>query len=192
MEQKDVIAFFNKCAETWDEEMIRNEDVIRLILDNAGIRGGIHVLDVACGTGVLFPDYFSRGVATVTGIDIAPEMARRAQEKFPQAEVICGDAEAYPFERQFDVVMIYNAFPHFPEPERLIARLAGLTRQGGYFSVAHGLSREMLARHHSGAAKSISVELPDEKKLSAMFSPWFDVTTAISDERMYQVAGIKR
>lgn len=35
----------------------------------------MRLLDVACGTGVLFPDYLARG-ASVTGIDISPEMAR--------------------------------------------------------------------------------------------------------------------
>lgn len=49
------------------------------------------VLDVACGTGVLFPDNLKRCVESVTGIDISPEMARLAAEKFPQVQVICGD-----------------------------------------------------------------------------------------------------
>ena len=131
MEQAALIDFFNRCAPTWDAEMIRNEGVIRTILSNAGIRAGIDVLDVACGTGVLFPDYVSRGVASLTGIDISPEMADRAREKFSDATVICGDVETYPFERQFDVVMVYNAFPHFPEPKRLIERLAALAPAGG-------------------------------------------------------------
>ena len=192
MDQIAVIDFFNRCAPMWDAEMIRNEDAIRTILDNGGIRDGIDVLDVACGTGVLFPDYASRGVASVTGIDIAPEMARRAQEKFPDAEVICGDVETYPFDRRFDAVMVYNAFPHFPEPERLIERLAALTKPGGRLSVAHGMSRAMLAHHHSGAASKVSIDLMDEHDLAALFASWFDVDVMISDDRMYQVAGTRR
>ena len=192
MEQAAVVDFFNHCAPTWDEEMIRNELSIRRILDGAGVRPGIDVLDVACGTGVLFPDYFRRGVRSVTGIDIAPEMARRARDKFPAAKVLCGDAETYPFEGQFDLVMVYNAFPHFPEPARLIARLAALTKPGGRLSVAHGMSRAMLRRHHAGAASRVSIDLPGEKELSALFAPWFDVDIAVSDDMMYQVAGTRK
>ena len=48
MEKKDIITFFDKCAPWWDEDMIRNEDLITMILDNGGIKEGIHVLDVAC------------------------------------------------------------------------------------------------------------------------------------------------
>ena len=93
MEKKDIITFFDKCAPWWDADMVRNEDLIAMILDNGGIRENMHVLDVACGTGVLFPDYLKRNVASVTGIDISPEMAKIAQEKFPDVKVICGDVE---------------------------------------------------------------------------------------------------
>ena len=191
MEQSAVIDFFNHCAPTWDEEMIRNDDVIRMILDNARIGAGMDVLDVACGTGVLFPDYFARG-ARVTGIDIAPEMARRAQQKFPAAQVLCGDVETCPFGRTFDALMVYNAFPHFPDPARLIAHLAELVRPGGRLSVAHGMSREKLVGHHSGSASRVSVELIDERSMAELFGKYFDVDVMISDERMYQVCGTRR
>ena len=157
IDQKDVISFFDRCAPGWDAEMIRNEPVIRTILDNAGIRAGVNVLDVACGTGVLFPDYLARDVHSVTGVDIAPEMARRAAEKFPDARVtvLCGDIETVPLPQPFDCCMVYNAFPHFPDPARLIAHLATLLKTGGRLSIAHGMSRAMLDRHHAGSALSL-------------------------------------
>ena len=85
MKQQDVIEFFDQAAAGWDAQLRRNEPVIARILDNAGVRSGVRVLDVACGTGVLIPDYLQRGAAQVTAIDISPEMARIAREKFPHA-----------------------------------------------------------------------------------------------------------
>ena len=73
MEQQAVIDFFDQAAAGWDAQLVRNEAVIGQILDNAGIRPGVSVLDVACGTGVLIPDYLKRGAAQITAIDIAPE-----------------------------------------------------------------------------------------------------------------------
>lgn len=192
MDKKDVIDFFNKCAQWWDDDMIRNEDVISTILDNGGIKSGIDVLDVACGTGVLFPDYLSRDVASVTGIDISDEMVKIARSKFPQINVICGDIENTDFDREFDAVMVYNAFPHFPEPARLIERLALLTKQGGRLSVAHSMSRAQLHQHHKNRASTVSIELLDENELSSLFSNWFDVDVVISNDCMYQVSGIRR
>ncbi len=191
MEQQEVIRFFDRCAPSWDVGLVRNEAVISAILDNAGVRAGVDVLDVACGTGVLFSDYLQRGVASLTAVDISPEMVKIAQQKFPEVRILCGDVEQTVFERCFDVIMIYNAFPHFPDPARLIGCLARWVKPGGRLSVAHGMSREMLNHHHSGTASRVSVDLLEENELAALFAPYFDVDTVISDERMYQVAGRK-
>ena len=191
MNKKDIIEFFDRCAPWWDDDMIRHDDILSTILTLGGIREGIDVLDVACGTGVLFPDYLSRNVASVTGIDISPEMAKIAASKFPQVNVICGDVENTDFGRQFDAVMVYNAFPHFPDPAKLIETLAGLTKPGGRLTVAHGMSRAALTDHHKRAS-AVSIDLLHEKELSALFSRWFDVDVVISTDRMYQVSGVRR
>ena len=192
MEKKEIAEFFDRCAPWWDEDMIRNEVIITAILDNCGIKDGMDVLDVACGTGVLFPDYLKRGVESVTGIDISPEMAKIAAEKFPEVKVICGDVEETDLGRQFDAVMVYNAFPHFPDPARLIETLARVVKPGGRLSVAHSMSREKLQQHHSGRASRVSIDLIHEKELAALFAPFFDVDVVISNDRMYQVAGTRR
>ena len=192
MEKKDIITFFDKCAPWWDADMVRNEDLIAMILDNGGIRENMHVLDVACGTGVLFPDYLARGAASVTGIDISPEMAKIAASKFPEVQVICGDVEEVKFDRQFDCIMVYNAFPHFPDPVHLVEVLANLLKPGGRLSVAHGMSRAALSNHHAGRAAKVSIDLLHEQELADIFSDWFDVDVIISDDRMYQVSGVRK
>lgn len=191
MKKTDVIDFFDKCAPWWDEDMIRNEDIISTILTLGGIREGIDVLDVACGTGVLFPDYLQRKVNSVTAIDISPEMAKRAHKKFPQVKVICGDVENVDFGKQFDAVMVYNAFPHFPDPGALIERLATLVKPGGRLTVAHGMSRAALTRHHERAG-NVSIDLLHESELAALFAPWFDVDVTISTDQMYEVSGVRK
>ncbi len=191
MNKQDVAAFFDSCAPWWDDDMIRKEDIITEILDNGGITPGVHVLDVACGTGVLFPDYLQRGVASVTAIDISPEMAKIAAQKFPQVQVLCGDVETAVFDRQFDRIMVYNAFPHFPDPEKLVGVLAGLLQPGGRLSIAHSMSRAELIKHHERASK-VSIDLLQAEDLAAIFQRYFAVDVVISDDRMYQISGIKR
>lgn len=191
MKKQDVATFFDQCAPWWDADMIRSEEVITKILDHANIEPNVHVLDVACGTGVLFPDYLQRNVASITGIDISPNMAKIASEKFPQVHVICGDVEEVDFNRMFDRVMVYNAFPHFPDPQRLIQILATLVHPGGRLSIAHGMSRAALADHHAGRASSVSIDLIHEEELASILSPWFDVDVMISDDQMYQVCGTR-
>ncbi len=192
MNKQDIADFFDSCAPWWDADMIRKEPIIAKILSNTQIGPGQDILDVACGTGVLFPDYFQRGAASVTGIDISPEMAKIAQSKFPQAQVICGDVESYPFGQKFDRVMVYNAFPHFPDPANLIQVLSQLVRPGGRLCVAHSMSRAELSHHHAGRASKVSIDLLEENRLAELFAPWFTVDVVISDENMYQVCGVRR
>lgn len=191
IDKNEVAAFFDRCAPWWDADMIRHEDILSTILTLGGIREGIDVLDVACGTGVLFPDYLERNVASVTGIDISPEMAKLAASKFPQARVICGDVEVVEFDRQYDAVLVYNAFPHFPDPAKLIEVLAKWVKPGGRLSVAHGMSRAALTDHHKRASR-VSIDLLHERELAALMEPWFDVDVMISTDRMYQVSGVRR
>ena len=195
MEKKDVIEFFDRCAPTWDAEMIKNDAIIGKILDNAEVGAGMEVLDVACGTGVMFDYYLERGVASVTGIDIAPKMAKIAAEKYAETanvQVICGDVEEYAFDRKFDRVVVYNAFPHFPHPKRLIKTLAGLLKVGGRLTIAHGASREAIDDHHNGPASKVSNGLMTAESLKKLFDPYFDVEVMISNRYMYQLSGVKR
>ena len=194
MKKQDVIEFFDRCASTWDSGMIKSDEIIGKILDNAEVGAGQHVLDVACGTGVMFPYYLDRGVASVTGIDISPEMAKIAAAKFAGnslVQVICGDVEDTAFDRKFDRIVVYNAFPHFPQPKRLIKRLAGLLNEGGRLTIAHGASRAAIDNHHSGSASKVSNGLMAADSLKKLFDPHFDVEIMISNSRMYQVSGVK-
>ena len=195
MDKQSVIEFFDKCAPTWDAEMIKSDAIINRILDNAEVGEGMDVLDVACGTGVMFDYYLSRNVASVTGIDISPEMAKIASEKYQDQEkirVLCGDVEELSFDRKFDRIVVYNAFPHFPHPKRLIKILSELLKEDGRLTVAHGASREAIDGHHSGAASKVSSGLMSAESLKRIFDARFNVEVVISNRHMYQVSGVKR
>ena len=191
MNKQDIIAFFDQAAPRWDGEMIKSDQIIGKILDGAGITAGQRILDVACGTGVMIPYYLDRQAAHVTGVDISPEMTKIARGKFPQAnvDIICGDIEQLTLPEKFDAVVVYNAFPHFPDPDRLIATLSGLLKPGGTLTVAHGMSRAHIDAHHQGSANKVSKGLIHEDALAALMANHLTVTVKLSDEQMYQVAG---
>jgi len=189
MNTNDVIEFFDRCAPWWDDDMIRNESAISQILDYAGIRAGIDVLDVACGTGVLFPDYISRGITALTGIDISPEMSRIAQSKFPDVDIMCADVTTVKFTKKYDAIVVYNAFPHFVNPQMLIQHLANTLNPGGRLTIAHGMSKETINLLHHGAASKVSVELMHEDSLAELMSSYLNVDVKISDSEKYIVSG---
>ena len=122
-------------------------------------------------------------------------MAKIAAEKYAgesRVQVICGDVEEFAFDRKFDRIVVYNAFPHFPYPKRLIKLLASLLKEDGRLTVAHGMSREAIDGHHRGAASKVSNGLMAAESLKRIFDAHFDVEIMISNSAMYQVSGVKR
>ena len=162
----DVVRFFNALARGWDDEISVDKDKIEFILDKAEVRPGTRVLDVACGTGVLFPFYLERETSHVLAVDISPEMTNLA-----------------------DCCVVYNAFPHFPEPRRLVSRLAAWLKPNGRLTVAHSMSLAQLDRHHAGRAAKVSRAMLTAPELADVLSQWFTVDIAISDDEKYIVSG---
>ena len=195
MDKNEMIAYFDRRAPYWDRENQADPAVIRVILDNAQIGPGQDVLDVACGTGVLFPFYLERKVRSLTAIDLSPAMVKIAGEKAaeaPNVTLVCGDVETWQPDKKFDCIVVYNAFPHFPYPKRLLKILAGLLKEGGRLTVAHGASREAINAMHEEQAAAVSQELMEAQKLMRLFDAHYDVEVMISNDRMYQVVGRKR
>lgn len=193
MNKRDIADFFDERASSWDDNTVRDDGKINLILDYADIRAGSDVLDVACGTGVLFPDYLARNVKRVTGVDISTAMIGLAKAKFadPRVRLLAADIEEAAFAEPFDRCVVYNAFPHFPDPAGLVRCLAGKLADGGRLTVAHGGSHAAINGHHAGAASKVSLGLLHENELAALFARYFLVDVCISDDEIYVVSGVK-
>lgn len=194
MKKSDIISFFDALAPHWDAECVIDDAKIERILDSAGVASHSTVLDVACGTGVLFPYYQKRGVSRVIAVDLSPEMARIAASKAAgtQIEVLCDDIEALPALTPCDCAVIYNAFPHFPHPAQLIERIASWVKPCGHIVIAHGMGLKALDAHHEGAAAHVSRRMLLTEELSALLAPYFDVEHCLSDDTIYLVSGVRK
>jgi len=193
MDKSKIISFFNQLAPKWDEENDIDEEKLCKILEFADIKKGCNVLDVACGTGVLFPYYLKRKVNSIGGVEISYEMIQIAKSKVidPCITLINEDIMDCVIDREFDRCIVFNAFPHFPEPKELISCLANKITTSGRLTVAHSMSRKKLDEHHSTIASSVSTRLISESELSALFAPYFNVDTAISNDDFYIVSGCR-
>ena len=172
MDKNAVAEYFNSLAHDWDSSLIRNEHAIKIILDYAGIKSGVSVLDVACGTGVLVGDYLKRGAAKVVGVDISANMIDKAKAKFPFKEVtfLCADIESVTFDEKFDCCVVYNALPHFADAKVVVRSLKENLKQGARLTIAHGMSKKEIDGMHKGSAKHVSVGLIDENELAQIMS----------------------
>jgi len=102
---------------------------------------GDKVLDVACGTGNLAIPAARLG-ATVTGIDIAPNLLEQAQAKAQRAGLSIrfeeGNAESMPYPAaSFDAVVTMFGAMFAARPESVAAELVRVTRAGGRIAMAN-------------------------------------------------------
>ncbi len=86
--------------------------------------------------------------------------------------------------------MVYNAFSHFSDAERLISNLSTILGKGGTLTVCHGMSRDRVNSHHKNVSKVSNILMP-EIELASMFGRYLKVTTVISDDTMFQVCGTR-
>ena len=194
MDKNKIKEFFDNWANRWDDDMIKDDTIMNTILDNAEVAKGKEILDVACGTGVMIDYYLERDVKSITGIDFSDKMCEIASTKYinySNVRIICEDIEEYKSDIKYDAIIVYNSFPHFMNPDRLISHLSGLLKKDGILTVAHGMSRDSINSHHSNVSYEIKTDLIDANQLADIFSNYLQVTSIISDNKMYQVAGRK-
>src|SRR5262249_6653029 len=110
---------------------------------------GDRFLDVGCGTGAAV-----RAAATVAeravGVDIAPEMIRRASElasEVANVEFVVADSEKLPFpDAAFTAVLCTASFHHYPNPRRALAEMGRVLDLGGRLAIADGVGDRIAAR----------------------------------------------
>jgi SAM-dependent methyltransferase len=106
------------------------------LLDAAGVRAGMRVLDVATGPGYVAGRAAARG-ASVVGIDFSPQILELAAGLEPAVEFRCGDAHDLPFEDcSFDAVVSGFLLPHLGDHARAIGEFVRVLVAGGKLAVS--------------------------------------------------------
>ena len=108
---------------------------LRYVIESLNIPRSARVLEVGAGTGVSFPAYPSH--CEVVGIDLAPDMLARAQDKIQEhgwshLKVIEMDAMNLEFpDDSFDYVMAFHVVTVVPDPIRMIREAKRVCKPGG-------------------------------------------------------------
>ncbi len=109
------------------------------LVDRAGIMEGSHVLDVACGTGVLARTALAKAGTNgrVVGADPAPGMLVAAREIEPGIDWILCEAEALEVENEeFDSVISQFGMMFFKDREKSAKEMFRALKPGGSLAIA--------------------------------------------------------
>ena len=152
-------------AETYGEVLgAMTARVAEPLLDAAGVRHDMRVLDIATGPGYAAERAATRGARPI-GVDISEGMLDVARARQPELEFRRADAEDLPFDAgTFDAAVGGFVLNHLPRPERAIEECARVLGPGGAvaFSVWDRPERNRLQGVVSDAIEDVGVERPPE------------------------------
>ncbi len=117
------------------------ESSLEVLLTISEAAASDHVLDVACGPGIVSCAIAPR-VASIRGLDAAPELLERAKRWQTELDLSnvtwdVGDPTALDYEAgSFDLVVTRFSFHHLGEPVRTLREMVRVCKLGGRLVVA--------------------------------------------------------
>lgn len=156
---------FDALAPRWDT--LKPEEAVaagvRRGLDLLGDLAGREVVDLGCGTGRLEAILLhGLGEGRVVAVDFSPAMIEAASRRSadPRVTWLCRDVlDTGLATGSADVVLCFDAWPHFPDGEAVLREVARWLRPGGAFLLWHDVGREQLAHVHRRAGPPVDRDL---------------------------------
>lgn len=163
------------CFEEWAKDWKVSEEskmVAGIFTKELIDRNSRLILDLASGKGVLC-EYLHANVpkARVICIDKAFAMIKGLKDTYPGEFAIRGEGENIPLSGNiFDVVIIFNSFPHFKDKEKTISECYRVLRKDGRLIVGHSMTpREINQLHKDVGPEVAEHKLPEKDIFIEMF-----------------------
>lgn len=147
MDEHAVRKAYARWAPVYDLSFGKIADAGRVMaVDTINKRQG-RVLEVGVGTGISLPRY--RRHLQVTGIDLSPEMLKKARDRVEKLgldnieQLLEMDAQTLDFEdASFDTVVAMYVMTVVPEPAKVMAELERVCKPGGQVLIVNHFSQE--------------------------------------------------
>jgi len=143
--KRDVMKRYDLTAHIYDMRYAEEQTgKIEAAIESTNMEKEGSVLDVGCGTGLLF-NYVANKAKTIVGLDISRKILLHAKErakKFPNVHLILADADNMPvkegiFSHLFAVTLIQN----IPSPFKTLNEVKRVTQENA-FMVVTGLKKK--------------------------------------------------
>jgi len=192
--------YFESFADEWDKNFTAEDlEILAFFLESFNIKVGHRIVDLGCGTGVLF-DNLRRKVGPsgmVVGIDFSRRMTHKAKLNFPFSNcmVIDADTENLPLKAGvFDKVISFAAFAHFTDKKKVIMEASRILKSGGALYILHLLGSRELENHHHQAGGPVAMDLlpPRERMIQILEEGQF-INASIADQHgLYLASAIRK
>ena len=187
---------FNELADSWESKQPKKNLKIEELLSRLDLKNAETILDIGCGTGVLFPfiKKLTAGKSNIFAVDFAECMVKTAASSCKGINVICGDVQGLSFKSNcFDCVIGFHVFPHVTAKRIALQECWRVLKPGGEMSIIHLRGSEELNDFHAEIGGAVT----DHKMLSASEMSHFladmeyIVTDAVDKSEEYFVRALK-
>lgn len=179
MEIGDKAAYFDSQADSsWASPEYTPEELLKIdrMLSAAAIREGMRVLEPGCGTGRL-TEILADRVGTkghVTAMDISPAMvaaARKRLQERPNVTLSCSRLEDLVLDREFDLVVCHQVFPHFEDKAAALQHMTSSLKPAGRLVIFHLIGSAVINdRHRKAHPAVVNDTMPDPKQMADLFA----------------------
>lgn len=150
---KDIARANNQTYfEAYDDESIKDFKTLDLqkVLSKIPSKQIKSALDVGCANAYLVEYLLSKKVDAY-GIELFPEVAKRAQKKFKEKRIFTGDFLTYKFNRKFDLIIMFDLLEHTQDPSVILKKAKELLNTNGYITIItpdiSAFKRKILGRY---------------------------------------------
>jgi phosphatidylethanolamine/phosphatidyl-N-methylethanolamine N-methyltransferase len=182
-----VVAAYARWAPVYDPifGVITNRAIRAAISELNALAAG-RVLEVGVGTGIALPLY--KAAHRITGIDLSPDMLRRAERRVAGGRLanvealVEMDAGALAFaDGSFDIAAAMFVMSVVPDPQRVLSELIRVVRPGGRIVIVNHFSAE-------GGVRAAAERWLARYSASLGWHPEFAVDTVLGRPEMKLIA----
>jgi demethylmenaquinone methyltransferase/2-methoxy-6-polyprenyl-1,4-benzoquinol methylase len=192
--------YFESKAEEWDKRFTAEDlEIVSFLIDSFNIEKGYTIVDLACGTGILF-DMLRRKVGkegAIIGIDFCGSMVKRAAVNFPFENIyeIDADVTHMPLvSKSVDMAISFSAYAHFEDPKNVMLEVSRILKPGSFFHIIHLHGSKEFAEHHAKVGGPLANDfIPSFEDMMQMFELGNFVDVKIQDHPgLYLASGIRK
>ena len=135
----------------------------RWIIEATGMKPGVRVLEIGCGTGI-FTEKFAATGADVTAVDISADLLDVARERLPESvHLVHAPFEQLPLDQPFDAIVGSSVLHHL-EIKPALSHIFNLLKPGGEigFGEPNMLNPQVMIQKNVPWVKEKMGDSPDE------------------------------
>lgn len=187
--------YYDSVSYLWDGDDFPEEHFARHVAATLSIpQGGGLVLDVGCGNGAMFTELGECGACEIVGIDLSEKMTELAGKKAeydPRITVYREDF-LHHMVPNYDVILAFNSYDHFPDPNEFLYRAHILLHRGGRLTVAFPSDCEKINIINQELPEGITRRIGPPDREALLWDKFFHVDCICDNQWIYLISGTSR